>query len=178
MHQRFPKAAAGNNQARCRRREHREAEWALHDAFPNPGISIAVSSRWSSLTFINDSMQPRKGGEQEEDGLRAEQMGHPTAEGFEFEVPGGSAGDGDWPQTRTRVLVVFPEPHLKFGHDALKTKLCRHKACGTAPAVSPASSDVSARCRATLGGPCSIANVRSPHISHGKTWIRQLLLLS
>lgn len=77
-------------------------------------------------------MQPWKGGEQEEDCLRAEQMGSLTADGFKFGVLGGSAGYGDWPQTRTQALGVFPEPHLKFGHDALKTNLCRSKACGNA----------------------------------------------
>lgn len=44
----------------------------------------------------------------------------------------GRAGYGDWPQTRTQALGVFPEPHLKFGHDAVKTNLCRSKACGNA----------------------------------------------
>jgi len=97
---------------------------ALRDAFPNPGASIAVSSRWRTLTLINDSVQPWEGGEQEEGGFRAEQMGYPAVVGFEFGVPGGSTGNGDWPQTRTQVLVVFPEPHLKFGHTLDNGTVC------------------------------------------------------
>lgn len=95
-------------------------------------------------------------------------MGSLTAEDFEFGLRGDSAGDGGWPQTRTQALV-FAEPHLKIGHDALKTNLCRHKTRGTSPAVSQASPGVAARCRATLGGSCSIASMRSPHISPGFT---------
>lgn len=68
-----------------------------------------------SDVFVNDSVQPWRGGEQEEEGLRAEQMGRPTAKGFNIGVFGESTVGGDWPQTRTRVLIVLPEPHLKFG---------------------------------------------------------------
>lgn len=130
-----------------------------------------------SDAFIDDSMQTGRGGEREEDGLRAEQTGRQIAKGFGFGVLGGSTGDEDWPQTRTWVRDVFPDPHLKFGHDALKTNLRRHEACGTCPAASPASPDMSARCKAMLGGPCSIASRRRTHVSRGKTWILQFLLL-